>query len=377
MNVNQKVLALMVALAAGVAGATGTTAGTVIQNTASATFTDPNTNNPVATPSVSNTVSTTVNAVPSFSILSNPTGLNDTGGQDKPIAGYDKTGATPGSQQVFGYTVTNTGNTPATVALTTTNRTDTTVTNVAYYLDVNNTGVYAANDTLLTDTNGDGIIDTGSIAPDANVKIIQVYTVPAAATPGTFYGADPVGTAKYDPAYKPGNPTPTTTSTTVVPVPATGTGTLTDSDNFNRVLVYTPTVTSGPIDANGPGGTAPVAGGATDGQTNPTTAVTVGGTTYPNSYTDPTSPTTPIGVSSGIQYAYPPADQTGNPSKVTFVNSVTNGGTITDSFFLLPEVRGGAGSHVLNLRILLAVGVGHQGQRVARRVEVGHGHAGG
>lgn len=344
MNLNQKALALIVALAAGAAGASGTTAGTTILNTANATYTDPASTTGATATSVSNQVSTTVNAVPNFTVLSTIGSLNDTGGQDKPVAGYDRTGVVPGSQQTFAYTVTNTGNTPLTVNLTNQNRTDTTVTGVAYYLDTNGNNTYdAGTDTVLTDTNGDGIVDTGSIAPDANVKVLQVYTVPATATPGTYYGADPVGTGKYDPSYAPGKATPTTTSTTVVPLPSTGTGTLTDSDNFNRVLVYTPTVSAGPIDNNSVGGGAPTTGGATDGQTNPTTAVTVAGTTYPNSYTDPTSPTTPIGISGGIQYAYPPADaETVTADKVTFVNSLTNTGGNTDSFFLLPATVTGA-----------------------------------
>ena len=62
-------ISLIAALAAGSAGAAGTTAGTTIQNTATATFTDPDgnplkdgNNNPYGTtanPLSSNTVSTT------------------------------------------------------------------------------------------------------------------------------------------------------------------------------------------------------------------------------------------------------------------------------------------------------------------------------
>ena len=333
MKVSQKILALMVAMAAGAAGAAGTTAGTVITNQANATFTDPATGVAVTAPVVSNTVSTTVTPVPNFTITPNDVGPGAT--QDQPYAPYDKTGAIPGSQQAFQYVVTNSGNTPVTVNLDKQNRTDTTVTGLAYYLDADGSGTLTAGDTLLTDTNGDGLVDTGSVAPDAVVKVLQVYTVPAAATPGAFYGADPVGTAKYDPAFKPGNAVPTTTSTTVVPNPGTGTGTLTDLDNFNRVLVYTPTVTLGPIDANSPGGTTPVAGGPTDGQTNPPSSATPGGTQP--AYADPTAPGTLIGVAGSVQKAYPPADaETTTPDKVTFVNSITNSGTLTDSFFLLP-----------------------------------------
>ncbi|WP_407569078.1 beta strand repeat-containing protein [Deinococcus altitudinis] len=365
MNVNQKVLALMVALAAGVAGAAGTTAGTVIQNTASATYTDPSTNLPAVPaagspagtpPAVSNTVSTTVNAVPNFTITPNDAGAAGPS-QDQPYAPYDKAGVLPGSQQVFQYTVTNTGNTPVTVNLSTLNRSDTTVAGVKYYIDADNSGTITAGDTLLdpagpftatNDTNGDGTVDTGSIAPDANVKILQVYTVPTIAAASTYYGADPVGNAKYDPAYKPGNATPTTSSTTVVPDPTSGTGNLTDNDNFNRVLVYTPTVSAGPIDDNSTGGTTPVAGGPTDGQTNPASGTTPGGTQP--TYNDPTNPAIKIGVSGGVQKAYPPADtETVNADKVTFINSITNGGSATDSFFLLPPAGLPAGVTVAYL----------------------------
>ena len=347
MNVNQKILALMVALAAGSALGAGTTAGTVITNQATATFTDPTTNAAVVTPSVSNIVSTTVTSVPNFTITPNNVGPGAT--QNQPYAPYDKSGVLPGSVQAFQYVVTNTGNTPVTVNLSTQNRTDTTVTGVAYYLDTNNNGTYEpGTDTPLTDTNGDGVVDTGSVAPNANVKVLQVYTVPAAATAGSFYGADPVGNGKYDPAYTPASATPTATSTTIVPDPATGTGTLIDNDNFTRVLVYSPTVSVGPIDANSPGGTAPVAGGPTDGQTNPPSGSTPGGTQP--TYNDPTNPAIAIGVSGSVQKAYPPADaETVTADKVTFVNSITNGGTLTDSFFLLPPAGLPAGVTVTYL----------------------------
>ncbi|MGY2892829.1 hypothetical protein [Deinococcus sp. UYEF24] len=343
MNLNQKVLALMVALAAGVAGAAGTTAGTVINNQATATYTDPTTNAAVVTPAVSNIVSTTVTPVPSFTVLSTVGSLNDTGGQNNPVAGYDRTGVLPGSQQVFAYTVKNTGNTPVTVNMTTQLRTDNAVTGVAYYLDVNGNGTLDAGDTLLTDTNGDTTVDTASIAPDASVKLLQVYTVPTTAVGGTYYGADPVGNAKYDANYAPGNATPTTTSTTTV----TGS----DTDNFNRVLVYTPSVTSGSIDDNGPGGTTPTtppATGTTDGVTPPSSKPTPGG---PNpAYADPSNPATVIAVVANVQYAYPLADaEKVTDDKVTFVNSLTNGGTATDSFFLYPPTGLPAGTVVTYL----------------------------
>ncbi|ADV68585.1 hypothetical protein [Deinococcus maricopensis] len=326
-----RTLALMVALAAAQALAAGTPAGTTITNTATATFTDPaNPGGPSGT-ATSNTVQATVLPRPDFTVTPNDLGTPGQPDQDAPIPQYDRVGVLPGSQQAFGYTVTNTGNTPVLVDLRTLNRTDTTVQAPTYYLDVNADGLFTpGTDTPLTDTDGNGVPDTGLLQPDQTVRILQVYTVPANATPGTFFGASPNASGQYDPNFTPGG---TATPTTPIPNPTTGTGLLTDADNFNRVLVFTPTASVDPVDADP----------ATPGQQDPTPP----NPATPPTYTDPNPlvPAAPtrIEVIGDEQNAYPPADPDTANDRVTFLNSVTNGSAQTDSFNLLPPTNLPAG----------------------------------
>ncbi|ANE42727.1 DUF11 domain-containing protein [Deinococcus puniceus] len=57
---------------------------------------------------------------------------------------------------------------------------------VAYYRDVNGDGKMDGGDTLLTDTNADGIPDTGLIAPGAEVKLIAALAIPCDAAAQTI-----------------------------------------------------------------------------------------------------------------------------------------------------------------------------------------------
>lgn len=58
---------------------------------------------------------------------------------------------------------------------------------LAYYRDVNSDGKYTAGtDTALTDTNGDGIVDTGLIAPGTEIKLVAVLDVPCNAASQTI-----------------------------------------------------------------------------------------------------------------------------------------------------------------------------------------------
>lgn len=337
-------ISLIAALAAGSAGAAGTTAGTTIQNTATATFTDPDgnplkdgNNNPYGTtanPLSSNTVSTTVKAVPVFSITPNDAGAAGVPDQDSP--GQSKTGVLPGSVQQFGYTISNAGNTPVVaqldprLATANVDRSDTDVDNLKYFVwnDSNSDGVLDAGEVGAELSLVNGVYQTPTISADGTYKVVQQYKVPDTATPGQFYGANPVGTALYDStpdATTPGNNTYAET----VPNPTTGTGTLTDNDNFNRVQVYSPGVNSGPNDGDNSS-----TGGNTNGYTPVTTTVTVPGTTTPGAgYTDPGS--TIISVVGNDQIAYPKADNDLAANTVTFTNSITNNGTLSDTFELI------------------------------------------
>lgn len=107
--VSLSVLSLMVALAAGAAGATGTTAGLSIVNTATINFSDDL--GAAQTPVNSNTVSTTVLPVPSFTVTPNQTTTGTVAGDAPDYAkpGLTKT-AKPGDIVPYTYTLTNTGN---------------------------------------------------------------------------------------------------------------------------------------------------------------------------------------------------------------------------------------------------------------------------
>ena len=99
MKANPTILALMTALATGAAGAatTNTTAGQIITNQATATFTDPtSTTGAAATPISSNKVETVVLPKPGFDIQYADGSADDTTAT-APAATYNKTGVLPGA----------------------------------------------------------------------------------------------------------------------------------------------------------------------------------------------------------------------------------------------------------------------------------------
>jgi uncharacterized repeat protein (TIGR01451 family) len=145
------------------AWAVGTTAGTTIVNTATATYTDP-AGNPVSVPS--NTVNLRVDEVLDVTVASAEAG-------DVPAA--------PGStSQVVKYTVTNTGNGSEAFRLTPVtalggDNFDPTATSVV--ID-NGNGVYEPGiDTVYTAGANDPVL-----APDTSVTIFVLSTIPAGAT---------------------------------------------------------------------------------------------------------------------------------------------------------------------------------------------------
>ena len=322
MNANTKILALMTALSAGVAGAAGTPAGTVINNTASVTFTDPGTN-AAATPVYSNQVSTTVLPKPDFDVIYINAADGTTATGTLP-SGYEGQ-VLPGRTLATAYSVQNSGNVNNQVitlaAETTGSPTAVPAGNVNYYLDTNGDGILNA-----TELSAGAITsvtvpvdDPATTADEGQVRIIQVITVPTGAAPGAQYAASPRGTGdKF-----------------VNGAVATNQQEASTDLQFSRAVVYTPSVTNGPVDSDP----------ATNGQQDPTTSVTPPGqnTAVPG-YNDPSRPTTNIVViSSGNQGAYPKADADTNADKVTFVNSVFNGGTQSDTVNLFPTDKTGPG----------------------------------
>lgn len=322
MNLNPKFLALMAALTVGSAAAEGTPSGTAITNTATATFTDPTTNQPVTEPVKSNTVSTTVLPKPDFDIVYRD--LSDgTAATTNPLpAGYEVQ-TLPGGEASTAYYVQNNGNVNGYVVQLAPNTAGSpnAPVSVLYYRDTNNDGIFNALerqagpvtsvtvpvDNLATTDRDEGV-----------VSLIQVITVPSNAPAGARYAASPQGTADVFDG-----------SAVVQRTEAAG------DLQYSRAVVYTPVITNNPID--GDSGTA--------GQQPPTTTVTPPGqTTAVSGYVDPNRPGTNIvAVNGDNQSALPRADADSTPDTVTFVNSLTNGGTMPDTINLFPTNQAGAG----------------------------------
>src|SRR6056297_1480859 len=143
-----------------------TPAGTTITNFAEATYEDAN-NNPL--PKVtSNVVSITVKQVAGVEI-SPPTAAKD---------------ALIDSTIYYSAAITNTGNGNDTFNIDTLGLPEDW--QVQIYQDIDGYGIYDDGiDILLTDSNGDGIIDTGDLAAGEEIYILLAVTTPADAVNGT------------------------------------------------------------------------------------------------------------------------------------------------------------------------------------------------
>ena len=93
-----------------------------------------------------------------------------------------------GSVLYAAHTITNLGNGSDTFDLTS-SITGAHTPTVAYYLDTDNSGTFTPGDTLLTDTDGDSIPDTGLVTPNSSVDILICFGI-ADNGPG-----DPIGIA--------------------------------------------------------------------------------------------------------------------------------------------------------------------------------------
>jgi uncharacterized repeat protein (TIGR01451 family) len=79
------------------------------------------------------------------------------------------------------HIVSNTGNTADTYDLVSSSGGDH-LPGISYYADTDASGTLTATDTLLTDTDGDGTVDTGTLASGANLAILIAYEVAGTAT---------------------------------------------------------------------------------------------------------------------------------------------------------------------------------------------------
>jgi hypothetical protein len=370
MKGNAKFISLMVALAAGVAAAapnvspntTNTAAGASITNQASASFTDPANGTGTLT-SDSNTVTTTVLALPSFDVV-----YDDGTVDGNTLANTPKviTGAVPGQVVTTDYDIVNTGNTPLTVTL----RPNTT--GSATGLDVK---YLNASGQLLT-PNPDGSYTIALPAgAGGTVKFSQQLTVPANAPANATYGASPEAsvTGTGTGVNQNGVPTggtlyenQTVSAGAVVNTPAQGADL-----QFVKVTTFQPNLQGSPNVANptnpvGPDGTSaatpPALGNAnvptvtagTPNRTDPTNPVTTAYPSTPSNPGDPTSGGTPIVVDAqgNRQVAYPKADndnntpanpagqtndKVGTPDVIIFTNDLKNNSTTAgDTVQLFP-----------------------------------------
>jgi hypothetical protein len=355
MKVNSRLIALMVAMAAGTAAAAsaGTTAGLAIQNVAQASFTNPAydstqpttpSNNPTGT-TASNPVYTTVNAIPAFDILYTDGSADGTTASTPPtLTEYDALNVLPGSTVTTRYTVANNGNVDGYVVNLAPDTTGTAnaPTSVLYYLATDTT--FTTPITSVTLTNG------GSVA------IVQRILIPTNAAVNTTYSASPHGTAAA------GSISTTLPDNTVITTPynavdeANNVNTpVTPAANndleFTRATIFTPTVVTTPPTI--PAGTVVITPPTTN-PVDPTNPVSPPGT--PIAPSDPSAPgyvaTPPAGTPVGTpgtpivvdptgnnQTAYPPADTNTAPDTVIFNNVVTTPvGAPADTVNLFPTV---------------------------------------
>ncbi|GBF05982.1 hypothetical protein DAERI_060242 [Deinococcus aerius] len=370
MNTNMKALVLMAALAAGAAFAapspntTNTAAGTAITNTATATFTNPDTTVGGNLSVTSNTVTTTVLALPGFDVV-----YDDGTADGNTLANTSKTisNAVPGQVVKTDYDFVNTGNTTLTVVLRA-NTTGSASGVTVRYLD--------ASGVELTGKNSDGSYTVTLPAGSGGViKFTQELTVPSGAPANTVYGASPeasvVGTGTG--TGQNGVPTGSTlyegqtvSGGAVVATPAQGADLqFVKVTTFQPNLVGSPNVSSPPSPVAPDGSTTatppalsnvgvPTVADGTPNTPNPTNTVT-GYPSYPSNPNDPSgSGGTPIvpDVQGNVQIAYPKADPDNNPvapnaagrvndqngtaDTIIFTNDLKNNGSNDDTVQLFP-----------------------------------------
>ncbi|SMB85566.1 hypothetical protein SAMN00790413_03447 [Deinococcus hopiensis KR-140] len=295
-------IALMAALALGSAAAAplatgnsaGTNAGTSITNIADAVFDDP-AGGATALTSTSNTVVTKVNAITGFDIIYSDGSTDDVASTNAP-ANYSKTNILPGATVYSSYRVVNNSNI------------DNYVINISAY---GNLGGPSVKYYLDADQNGapddlNSPITSVTLTNGGYKDIVQAMTVPSIASANNQYYASPMGYAPtmvingigFAPYSEPSNQnTPGTAATNMDLQPTTA-------------RIYVPGAQLGP---NGyPAG---------DGT---------------GTYADPSTPTTSISRQGDQQTATVQAGTT----SVTFIDTIKNTGTLTDSYALLDRPSG-------------------------------------
>jgi len=154
----------------------------------------------------------------------------------------DRSGSyNPGDQVVYSFTATNNGNAADRINLV---YNSTSAWSWVFWADVDANGIPGTNgDYLLTDTNGDGKIDTGILTPNGgSIRILAVATVPAGSSDGAVDVTTVTGSSARDASVT--DPEILTTTVTAPVLSVTKTVTPTGSQPPGTVLTYTITVTN-------------------------------------------------------------------------------------------------------------------------------------
>ena len=70
---------------------------------------------------------------------------------------------------------------------------------VSYYEDTDSSGTLTAGDTLLTDTDGDGLVNTRAMAPGETITVLIVHDIPASTTEGQNAVVTSTASSDYQP----------------------------------------------------------------------------------------------------------------------------------------------------------------------------------
>jgi hypothetical protein len=112
---------------------------------------------------------------------------------NEPLAGF------AGQTAVAAHTLTNVGSSDDFFDFSSSSSGDFSPT-ISYYEDTDGSGTLTGADVLLTDTDGDGDINTGIVAPSASMTVLAAYDVPISVADGDSAAISVTASSDYEPA---------------------------------------------------------------------------------------------------------------------------------------------------------------------------------